>query len=120
MKRTGPTNKHLKDLISDLKRQSYKEESGLWKRVASDLEKPSRSRRVVNLSRINRFTKENEVIVVPGKVLGSGNISHSIVVAAFSFSGNAKEQIEKAKGKCISISELAKQNPKGKDVRIIG
>ena len=45
---------------------------------------------------------------------------HSVVVAAFSFSDSARQEIEKAKGKCITIKELIKQNPKGKDVRIIG
>jgi large subunit ribosomal protein L18e len=120
MKRTGPTNERLKDLVSDLKRQSYAEDAKIWKRIASDLERVTRKRMVVNLSRLNRFTKENDVIVVPGKVLGSGDIGHSLVIAAFAFSENAKQQIEKAKGKCMTIEELAKQNPKGKDVRIIG
>lgn len=120
MKRTGPTNEQLQSLVVDLKRQSYQENANIWRRVVSDLEKSTRSRRVVNISRLNRFTEENEVVVVPGKVLGSGTINHSITIAAFAFSGNAKEQIEKAKGKCLTIKELAKQNPKGKDVRIIG
>ena len=101
MKRTGATNENLKGLVKDLKKSSYSQEAGIWKRVASDLEMPSRQRRVVNLSRLNRFTKDNETVVVPGKVLGAGSISHSIVIAALAFSENAKEQIEKAKGKCI-------------------
>lgn len=116
----GTTNNNLKELVSGLKKHSYSQEAGIWKRIASDLEKPSRSRRVVNLSRINRFTKENETIIVPGKVLGSGTINHSIVIAALAFSDNARQQIEKANGKCITISELTKQNPKGKDVKVIG
>ena len=120
MKRTGPTNEQLQTLVADLKRQSYEQETNIWRRVVSDLERATRNRRVVNISRLNRFTKENEVIVVPGKVLGSGTLGHSITIAAFAFSENAKEQIEKAKGKCMTIKELAKQNPKGKDVRIIG
>ncbi len=120
MRKTGPTNEHLKDLVSDLKRHSYNQEAKIWKRVASDLEKSTRNRRVINLSRLNRFTKANETIVVPGKVLGSGSIEHSIIIAAFAFSGSAKQQIEKAKGKCLTIKELTKQNPKGKDVRVIG
>lgn len=120
IKMKGTTNQNLKELVSGLKKHSYSQEVGIWKRIASDLEKPSRIRRVVNLSRINRFTKENEVIVVPGKVLGSGTLNHSVVIAALSFSGSAKQQIEKAKGKCITISELTKQNPKGKDVKVLG
>jgi large subunit ribosomal protein L18e len=53
-------------------------------------------------------------------VLGAGTLDHSLVIAAFAFSANAKQQIEKAKGKCMTIQELAKQNPKAKDVRILG
>lgn len=120
MKRDGTTNEHLKALIEDLKRQSYSQEADIWRRIAVDLERPARQRRIVNLSRINRFTSEGESIIIPGKVLGSGSISHSVVVAALSFSGSARELIEKAKGKCLTIHELARQNPKGKNVRIIG
>ncbi len=108
------------DLISLLRKESHTQEAGIWKNIAVELGKPTRNRRVVNISRLNRFTKENEVVIVPGKVLGSGAIDHSVVVAAFSFSQSAKDQITKAKGKCITIQELLKQNPKGKDVRIIG
>ena len=117
---SGTQNQELRTLIGDLKRETYAQKAGIWKRIASDLEKPSRQRRVVNLSKISRYTKDNETIIVPGKVLGAGAMQHSVVVAAFSFSDSARQEIEKAKGKCITIKELIKQNPKGKDVRIIG
>jgi large subunit ribosomal protein L18e len=120
MKRTGTTNKYLKELIGELKKLSIEEKVAIWKRVAVDLEKPTRQRRIVNLSSINRYTKDGEVIVVPGKVLGTGNIDHKITVAAQSFSDSAKKVIEDAKGKAITIKQLVKDNPKGKNVRIIG
>lgn len=120
MKRTGPTNPTLQKLIQELKKASSTEKIGIWKRIATDLEKPTRNRRAVNLSRINRTTKEKEIIIVPGKVLGNGALDHEITIAAFSFSQGAKETITKSKGKAITINELMKQNPKGKDVRIIG
>lgn len=120
MKHTGPTNQYLQELISELRKESSMQSADVWSRIAADLSKPTRQRRIVNLSRINRFTKPNETIIVPGKVLGSGALNHSLVVAAYSFSDSAKERIKEAKGKCITIKELVKQNPKGKDVRIIG
>lgn len=120
MKRTGPTNENLNQLIDSLKNEYYSNKTGLWLRVARELEKPTRKRRSVNLGRINRNTKENEIIVVPGKVLGSGELNHKITIAAYSFSESAKNMIEKLKGKCITIQELLKQNPKGKDVKILG
>lgn len=119
-KKTGPTNENLSALVRELKLLSYKEEAKIWKRVATDLEKPTRSRRIVNLSKISRFTKPDETIIVPGKVLGAGELNHKITVVAYNFSESAKEMIAKAEGKTMTISELIKINPKGKGIRIIG
>jgi len=119
-KRTGPTNPILQDLISELKKKSSEQDAGIWGRVAEDLERSSRQRRVVNLSRISHFTKENETIIVPGKVLGSGLLDHKLNIAAYQFSQGAKEKIEQAGSKMMLISELIKQSPKGKRIRIIG
>jgi len=116
MKRTGPTNPDLKNLIQELRKKN----ENIWKRIAFDLEKPTRKRRVVNLSRINRFTRENEIVVVPGKVLGSGLLSHKLTIAAYTFSGSALEKISKANAKAISLEEFMKDDIKGKRVRIIG
>ncbi len=120
MKRTGTTNEHLTMLITDLHREGTTKDVGLWLRLARDLGVSTRSRRAVNISKLARSTTANEVVVVPGKVLGSGELAHSLTVAAWGFSGSAKAQIEKAKGKCITIHELLKQHPKGQNVRIIG
>ena len=84
--RTGPSNPQLQELISALRSAAYSEQNMLWKRIADDLEKPSRQRRIVNLSRINRHTEENDLVVVPGKVLASGELGHKITVAAWKFS----------------------------------
>ena len=120
MKRTGPTNEHMKQLIRELRKESTTQKAAIWDRIADDLEMPTRQRRIINVSKINRYTKANETVVVPGKVLGSGLVNHSVHIAAWAFSDSAKKRIEQAKGKCITISELVKANPKGKDVRILG
>jgi len=120
MKRTGPTNPVLRNLINELKKKSIDQNVNLWKRVALDLEKPARKRRIVNLSRINRHTKENEVIIVPGKVLGSGSLDHKLTISAFQFSDDAKEKIIKSGAKIVPLQELSNENPKAKRIRIIG
>lgn len=119
MKRTGPTNPQLQSLIKELKTLAIKEDVKLWKRIAEDLEKPSRQRRQVNISRISRSAKEGEMVIVPGKVLGTGSLGNKLTVAAYTFSESAKAEISK-NGKAISIEQLMKDNPKGKKVRIIG
>ena len=103
-----------------LKKTSSEQSIKLWKRVASDLEKPTRKRRVVYLSRINRHTKENETIVVPGKVLGAGILNHKLTIAAYGFSNGALEKLKESNSKAMKIDELIKEPIKGKKIRIIG
>jgi len=110
--KTGTTNPEIRKLIQALRKENASSSSNFWKRVADNLEKSARQRRVVNISRIARSTKPNETIIVPGKVLGSGSLPHSVSVAALSFSNSAKEIITQAKGKTLSISEVLKKKPK--------
>jgi large subunit ribosomal protein L18e len=83
-----------------------------------ELSRATRQRRAVNISRINRYTKSGDTIVVPGKVLSAGELKHAVTVAAWKFSKQAEEKIRKAKGKAISIPELMKM--KTRKVKIIG
>ncbi len=119
-KRTGPTNPLLKELIVELKRRSNEQSANLWRRIAIDLEKPTRQRRAVNLSKISRYAKPNEVIIVPGKVLGSGMLEHKLTISAYQFSEQAKDKIQKSGAKIVSLLELSKEKPDGKGIRIIG
>lgn len=120
MKLSYKTNPQLIDLISGLKKQSREKEVPLWRDIALRLERPSRNYPEVNLSRINRHTKEKDVILVPGKVLGAGELNHQLTVAALSFSGSAKNKITAAGGSCLTIEELMDKNPGGSRVRIMG
>ena len=119
VKRTGPTTLELQNLIQELKKISSQEKIKLWKRIASDLEKSTRTRRKVNLYKIQNTLRDDETAVIPGKVLSVGTYNKKNTIAAYQFSLEAKEKINKT-GKAVSISELIKQNPKGSKVRIIG
>ena len=112
-------NPQLKLLIQQLKKQAIEQKVLLWKRIASDLEGPARNQRVVNVYKIEQYAKPNETVLVPGKVLGTGELNKKVTVAAYSFSEEAKKKIS-GKGVAMSISELVEKNPKGKGVRILG
>ena len=120
MKKFKSTNPELITLIRDLKKQSQESQTELWLSLAQRLTTSNRNRVAVNLSRLNRYTKDGETIAVPGKVLGSGNADHPMTVAAFAFSDVAQAKILKAKGKCLSIKELMEKNPDGKNVKLMG
>jgi len=119
VKRTGPTNPMLKKTIEELKRKSLEENARIWKRVAEILERPTRRRAEINLKHIEREAKDGETILVPGVVLGEGELKKKVTIAAWRFSAKAKEKIEKAGARAISIEELVKENPKGSNVRIM-
>jgi large subunit ribosomal protein L18e len=114
------TNPQLIELISFLKKQSRQNSVEIWRDIAGRLSKSRRKRITVNLSRLNRCTEKSQTVVVPGKVLAAGEITHPITVAAFAFSGKAKQKITAARGKCLSFADLIKKNPTGSKVRIIG
>ncbi len=116
MRRTGPTNYQVQELISSIGYQT----SPFWKRIAKDIQKPTRQRRSVNIYKINKYAKEGETVIVPGKVLSVGEISKKVTVVAMNFSSEAKRKIEAANGKTVTIKELFAQNPEGKGVRILG
>jgi len=107
-------------MIKDLKQASKKNEAPIWSRLAELAKKPSTSKRVVNLSRINNTTKDNDVLFVPGKVLGTGNISHKITLSSFSISTSAANKIIQNGGKIITYSDMIKKYPTGKGVIIFG
>jgi large subunit ribosomal protein L18e len=119
MKRTGPTNPCLKKLIDDLKRKSLELKAPIWKKVAEDLEKPRRRKVEVNLVEIERNASKDETVIVPGVVLGSGELSKPVTIAAWKFSPSAEKKIKKAEGKMMTIEELVKENPKGSGVKVL-
>ncbi len=112
------TNPNLKKLIEDLKKDGFKKESPFQVSLARRLEKPTRQMSEVNLRQMETFAKKGETIVVPGKVLGTGELSKPLKIAAWKFSKDAEKKIKKAKGKTMTIRELVKKKPKGKKVRV--
>ena len=81
MKHIRKTDPNLVDLISDLKRETREGEAGIWRDIAQRLEKPSRTWAEVNLSRLERYAQDGDIVVVPGKVLGAGSINKKVTVA---------------------------------------
>ena len=114
------TNQVVIRMAKDLKKASTKNDAPIWAKLAEYALKPSIARRDLNLNRIGQLTKENDTVVFPGKVLGTGNISHKITLFSFSISNSAANKIVENGGKLISYSDLIEQNPTGKGVVLLG
>lgn len=113
------TNPRLSSLIAELKSTARESGADVWSDVADRLEKPRRTHAEVNLGRIERYAQENETVIVPGKVLGSGVLQKDVTVAAVDFSSTAKTKIEQADGEPIELEQAVEQNPSGSEVRVI-
>ncbi len=119
MRQTETTNPELVQLIRQLKKESKDMDAPIWLDVADQLAQPRSQRAAVNLSSINRNTKRADTIIVPGKILGTGSLTHPITVAAFSVSEKAKAKLDAIKAKYVTIPELVERNPKGSNIKII-
>lgn len=111
--------RYTTQLVQELKKTAIEKKAPLWKRIAVELEKPARNKRVVNLYKLEKFCKDGETVIVPGKVLGTGVLSKKITIIAFQYSDEALEKINKV-GKALLIKDYVKQGTLAKGVRIIG
>jgi large subunit ribosomal protein L18e len=119
MTTTSNKNPVLSSLIRELKKMSIEQNVPCWKAIALELERSAINKRVVNIARINKYAKDNETIVVPGKVLSSGELEKKLTVCAYQFSSEAQKKINR-NGKAVLLSEFMKNNPKVSNIRIIG
>ena len=112
------TNPRLNSLVAELKSVARDADANVWQDVAARLEKPRRTHAEVNLGRIERYAREDETVIVPGKVLGSGALQKSVTVAAVDFSSTAETKIEQV-GETIDLERAIERNPEGSNVRVI-
>lgn len=110
---------HTKQLVQELKKTAIEKKAPIWKRIAVELEKPARNKRVVNLYKLEKYCNDGETIIVPGKVLGTGVLTKKLNVVAFQYSNDALEKINKV-GTAVTIKDYLKKNTASKGVRIIG
>ncbi len=114
------TNQVVIQMAKELQLASKKNKAPIWSKLAEMALKPSRARRVLNLGQIDKFVSDNDIVIVPGKVLGTGNVSHKITLCSFSISTSGAKKVIQSGGKILNFAQLIKNNPTGKGVKIIG
>lgn len=113
-------NTMLDNTLWTLRTAFKKTKAPIWRSLEEELSGPKANRREVNVGKLAELTKSGEVIVVPGKVLGTGNLGHKLTVCAYSISEGAAKKMVAAGGKVISFEDLTKKHPDGRGVRVIG
>jgi large subunit ribosomal protein L18e len=110
----------IDNTISSLRNAYKTNKAPIWRALEEELAGPRANRREINVRRLAEITKADEVVVVPGKVLGTGNLGHKLTVCAFSISEPAAKKIVDSGGKVMEFEDLINNHPDGKGVRIIG
>jgi large subunit ribosomal protein L18e len=110
----------IDNTIWGLRNAFKKNKAPIWRALQEELAGPRANRREINVRRLAEITKADEVIVVPGKVLGTGNLGHKLTVCAFSISETAAKKIIESGGKVMAFDDLINDYPDGKGLRIIG
>jgi len=90
-----------------------------WMNVAGLISSPRKNHLSINLSKLDRDSKEGESVLIIGKILSEGDITKKIKVIALGFSKGAKEKLLNAKCDVVTINEEIKSNPEFKGVRIL-
>jgi len=103
-------------LIGRVYELARKQNSRFWWAIAKGLEAPRRQQPEVNLYKLERLTKEGETVLIPGRVLGAGELTHKLNVIALSFS---KTALQKIKGTSMTITALLDTGKLPKGVRIL-
>jgi large subunit ribosomal protein L18e len=90
-----------------------------WQPVSAILSGPTRSFSAVSLSEIDSNTEIGDTVLIPGKVLSSGEISKKVRIVALSFSEKAEKKAKSAKAETVSILEEIKKNSKFEGIKIL-
>ena len=90
-----------------------------WKNVAQRISGSRKKYLEMNLNEIDSKTREGDIVIVVGKVLGVGNLSKKLKICAMAFSGSAIAKIKQNKGEISNIAQEIKINPKAEGVKIL-
>ncbi|WP_010917392.1 50S ribosomal protein L18e [Thermoplasma volcanium] len=116
---TTKENEALVNEIRSLVEISRQNSAKIWRDMAERLANGRRRYASINLYKIDKFAKDGDVIVVPGSVLGVGKITKKVTIGAVHFSRAATEKLVRSGCAFMSLSDVAKANPKGTNVKIM-
>ncbi len=107
-------------IIKKLKQKAKTEHVAMYDKISEELSRVRKNRRAVNIRKINRFTKEGDIVVVPGKVMGDGFLDHKVEIAAFSFTSGAEEKIAQSESTALTIEDFVENWKPVSNIKFIG
>ena len=117
-----PVNKEsqaIRETVDELLKISRENNSVFWRDVARRIAASRRTYASVNVGKIDSLVNDGETVVVPGSLLGSGYFEKKVTLAAIRVSKGAFAKISNSGGEIKSLVDLARENPKGTNIRLL-
>lgn len=90
-----------------------------WVKYVKLLSQPTKKHSSINLKKIDKQTSMGDTVLIPGRVLSSGEITKKIRICSFGISKEALENLSKTKSEWATILDEIKKNPKAEGIKII-
>lgn len=113
------TDERIKQTVDKLLELSRTNSSSLWRDLAKRLSGGRRRYASINLEKIDKLSNEGDTLVVPGSILGSGNLSKKLTLSSLRISQKALDKLKSAGCTYKTIEELSTENPKGSNIKIM-
>ena len=107
------TNPSLKETLVSARKNKA------WMALAHVLSGATRSHASINLEQIEKQTKAGDTILIPGKVLGSGNLTKKVRICALGISSSARDKLKASKSEFVTIADELNDNPKAEGIKVI-
>lgn len=107
------TNPLVLEILNEGRNNAY------WSKITKILSSSTRNYSSVNLTEIDKQTTPGDTVVIPGKVLSSGNLTKKVRICALSISPNAKDKLKESKSEYVLILDEMKKNAKAEGIKLI-
>lgn len=115
----GVFDERLREIAIMAEKTGRRNDSRFWLSVADELLRPRRNRAEINLGQVSRLTSPGDFVVIPGKLLGDGEIDHPVKISSVSASKSAISKLTKAGGEYVPLENLILENPKGEKLKLL-
>ncbi|MDS0257253.1 50S ribosomal protein L18e [Thermoplasmatales archaeon AK] len=112
-------NPFLKNTVDELLKISRESGSTFWRDIAERLVEGKHRLASTNLGKIEKLSSDGDTIVIPGTVLGSGYFNRKATLSSLRVSSSAFRKIKESGSTFKNLVDLARENPKGTNLKIL-
>ncbi|MCL4322879.1 MAG: 50S ribosomal protein L18e [Candidatus Thermoplasmatota archaeon] len=113
------TSPKIKETVKTILELSRENQSPLWRDIAKRLSETRQNYADLNVGKISKLCKDGDIVVVPGKVLGSFFAVGKVKISALDISEKAMRKVKESGSEFIPLQDLAKENPEPKNIKIM-